>query len=192
MPVPLHLAGSRMELAPRDLCEFACRHGVAAVFFVDDAARCRNSVRADSDIFINARCTFWANMIPPPFSCQDAAEAVLLRALHEIGHVKYEHIGDAALESTPSGLSIERTGTFFERTFMGQEGAAWKFALRLRADDPEEYARLHDACSRWLADHDYADMDWDPSARDQWRRIRGIDLTKETFSLPDWVKLGFT
>lgn len=190
MPVPVHLIGARMELAPVELCQFASGHGAESIFFVDDA-RCQNSIRADADIFINARCTFWANMIRPPFCCQDAAEAILLRTLHEVAHVHHGHVGDANLESTPSGLSIKRTGDFFEQNFKGQEGHAWKFAFRLRADDAEEYRRLHDACNRWMAGHDYADVDWDHDAGRQWRRLKGRDLTVERFRLPRWVTREF-
>lgn len=177
-----------MELAPNEIQTIAANYGAEEVFFVDDRAKCTNSVRFHQSIFINARCTFWGNMIPPPLCCNNTIEAIELRILHEMAHIHLNHKGDTDIASTPGGLVINRNKDPFVQNFGGHEGEVWEFALGFRAQGTDEYKLLNSACEAWYTNHVFAEKDWNDSKEDQWRRLHQIEYRESDIQIPEWVR----
>lgn len=186
-----HLIGASIENAPIELLAFAQQNGAREVYFVDDKDKCKRSIRHNDKIWINTRCTFWDAMIPPPFCCHDVYDAILLRFLHEVGHVFLKHPGDPGLRSTVAGLQLPYKKDFFQETFTGPEGEAWEFALGIRKQDHHTFMLMHDACNKWYQQHNYETKDWDEEAKNMWLRVQGQPLVEAIFSLPDWVVARF-
>lgn len=176
-----------MAPAPEALCDFARHFGATHVMFVDDAVRCQNSIRADSDIFVNTRCTTWARMTSAPLWCQSAQEAILLRLLHEIGHIHCGHTGARDIRSTAAGLNIDRSDDPFTQNFGGAEGEAWEFALSVRRDEPAAFAGLLEVIRQWYAGHSFSQQDWAEDQQQQLLRTNGTPLGLTPLPVPDWL-----
>src|SRR5687767_6800702 len=94
MTLPSRLVGASMEPAPRVFQEFAARHGVRATYFVDDRERCRSSLRDLDEIYINTRGSGWGPYIVGPIHAASMPDTIVLRFLHEVGHVHLGHPGN--------------------------------------------------------------------------------------------------
>ncbi len=186
--IPPHLQNSWMERAPQEFINFCLKYGVEDIYFVDDSVKCKNSIRLEKVIYVNTRGTYWANMIYPPMWCRDVYEAVVLRFLHEIGHIYSGHYGDPSLIFSPHGLFIPRHQDFFGETLGGNEGEAWEFALSIRKKQSKEFSNLYLAFKSWYSNHEFKDKDWDEDSESQWRRIHNRELSQESFrNIPNWV-----
>ncbi len=188
--MPLHLQGASVEPAPDQFIDVAAKYEGEDVWFVDDLKKCNNSIRYGKVIYVNTRCTYWDTMIPSPIWCRDACEAIVLRFLHELGHVHQGHIGDPGLVSTSHGLEIGRTRDFLSENFRGTEGKAWEFALDIRKNHRDEFLHLLSSCRDWYGKHDFKDKDWDDDREDQWQRYNAGSV-QEDFPIPVWVEDRF-
>ena len=153
MTLPGRLAGAAMEPAPDVFQAFAARHGVRATYFVDDRERCNASVRDGDDIYVNTRGSGWGTYVAPPLHAASVPETIVLRFLHEVGHVHLKHPGNHLLVA----LGLPRAGPF-----EGQEGEAWQFALEVRNHE-DDYQRLLAAATQWYQAHPFAGKDWEES-----------------------------
>jgi hypothetical protein len=153
MTVPSRLAGAAMEPAPDAFQAFATRHGVRATYFVDDRERCTSSLRDGDEIYINTRGSGWAAYIASPLHAASVPETIVLRFLHEVGHVHLKHPGNHLL----AALGLARPGPF-----EGHEGEAWQFALEVR-NHKDDYRRLLAAATEWYGAHLFAAKDWEES-----------------------------
>ncbi len=184
---PVHLRGAAIYQAPDALVEFARDYGALTVAFVDDTARCDRSFRRQKDIFVNTRATFWDSVIIGPWLCRSPAEAILLRFLHELGHISLGHPGDSSIASTPSGLTIQKPANLWA-AFAGTEGDAWLFALRLRDSHPVRYSSLLQSVTRWYQSHSYSGKDWAESPKAQWEAKAGSPFPDDLWQFtPKWV-----
>lgn len=152
MTLPGKLAGAAMEPAPGAFQAFAKRHGVRAAYFVDDRERCSSSLRDRDEIYINTRASGWAAYIAPPLRAASVPETIVLRFLHEVGHVHLGHPGNHLLVA----LGLPRPGPF-----EGHEGEAWQFALEVRDHREDDYRTLLAAATRWYQAHRFAGKDWE-------------------------------
>ena len=189
---PLHLQDAWMERSPQEFINFAFKYKVEDVYFVDDLIKCKNSIRFEKVIYVNTRGTYWANMIYPPMWCQDICESIVMRFIHEVGHVYHGHSGDPMLVSTTYGLYIPKLQDWFKETLSGNEGVAWEFALSIRKKHCDEFSKLYLSYKKWYSNHEFKDIDWDDDGESQWRRIHNRELSQESFRIiPDWVKEKF-
>jgi len=132
---------------PDVIKEFAAGSLGVTVFFIDDQL-CRNSVRCGRTVFINTRGTYWANYIPSPIGASSFADVIILRLLHELGHIASNHPGDAVFDENGQ-LVRNRT----DSPFQGREGEAWQYAFRLRNEQPQKYHQLLSSAKDWLSKH---------------------------------------
>ena len=197
VPLPPHLKDASMFEPPKELLDFALNHGAEYVALVDDKDQCKNSIRANGWLFINTRGTYWDNLILPPWSASTYSEAIILSFLHEVGHTFFNHQGDEALISLPSGLIIKtsdiKTSDSFWENGLGkpQEFDAWLFAFELRHKEPGEFSNLISAYSDWALSHTFIEKDWDDVADLQFLRISGRYLSDQAFTIPEWVQEKF-
>ncbi|GAA4879940.1 hypothetical protein GCM10023310_70150 [Paenibacillus vulneris] len=190
MSLPPHLIGVRLLAPPDEVVQLTQRFGVDEIYFVDDEKH-KNSLRAQNSIYINARGTFWGNLISPPWSAKTLGEGLLLRILHEIGHVYHRHPGEG-VTSTRNGMSVQRKSQdFWEVAFTEYEGEAWSFAFEYRRDNKEEYDSIKDSIVQWTESHQYTNKDWKNKNTDQFFYHNKFSLTEAEFNIPDWVKLKF-
>lgn len=176
-----------MEFAPLEIINYAKSKGATNVYFVDDKNKCKRSIRYLTNIWINTRCTFWDAMIQPPFSCRTAHEAILMRFLHEVGHISLNHPGDNGLVSTTNGLIVPKIRDIYTDAFSSYEGEAWEFALKTRKIDTVTYNSLLETCHDWYVKHKYKEKDWEDNNEAMWLRIQKFRLVEAHFNIPDWV-----
>jgi len=189
---PLHLQDAWMERSPQEFIIFGLKYGVEDTYFVDDPIKCKNSMRLEKVIFVNTRGTTWDAMIIPPWWCKDICEVIVMRFIHEVGHVYRGHSGDLTLVLTPNGLHIPRSQDLFKDVLGGNEGEAWEFALSIRKKHCDEFSRLYLSYKNWYFNHEFKYKDWDNDGESQWRRINNRELSQESFrSIPGWVKEKF-
>ena len=170
MTLPGRLAGAATEPAPGVFQEFAARHGVRATYFVDDRERCTSSLRDGDHIYINTRGSGWGAYIAPPLHAASVPETIVLRFLHEVGHVHLKHSGNHLLEA----LGLARRGPF-----EGHEGEAWRFAFGIRERGADDFQRLRAAATEWYHAHVFAGRDWDESPEKQYARHFGREMPRE-------------
>lgn len=166
MEIPEHLVDMNMVDVPDEIKNFAAGSLGVNVFFVDDPL-CSNSVRCGRTVFVNTRGTYWANYIPPPIGASSFAEVIVLRLLHELGHVANNHPGDAVFDE--NGQLI-RTPT--DSPFQGREGEAWQYAFVLRDEQPQTYNQLLSSVDDWRSQHVFTSKDWDDDLESQLERRR--------------------
>lgn len=169
MDIPIHLQGALMFDAPILIQNFASKYNAQKVFFVDDAVKCNNSFRLNSTIFVNTRATYWANYTLPPMNCKSVPETIVLRFLHELGHIYCGHSGDDNLLSTPNGLLINRSIINSVK-----EDEAWEFAFNIRKNNEEDFIELINTCQNWYSSHIYNNKDWDDNVADQIDRVKKL------------------
>ena len=169
---------------PISLQELALSYGVTGFSFID-GPNFSNSIRLDSQIAINARGTYWGNLILPPVCARTYFEAILLRTLHEIGHHYYKHPGNIGVSG--KGLVIPRTGDSDKDAFGGIEGEAWKFALDYRLRNPENYNSLQEEIREVLNAHDFSNHDWEEDSSNQFYKLSRRHLEKEIFKMKGWL-----
>jgi hypothetical protein len=189
--IPMHLEGAKMFEPPEKLKQICHNWGVSDVQFVDDAIKCVRSFRSDSNIFINIRGTTWDAMILPPWCCKTYPEAIVMRMLHEIGHIARKHQGDPNLRSTTNGLILSKQDSSFESFLKGDEGEAWRFALEIRKKQRPLFIELVDLFEHWTGTHVFENKCWDDNASHMWKRKVGMPLRKTVVELPRWVKSEF-
>ena len=183
---PPHLTGANYYIPPKALTSFANKYGVENVIFIDDIEKCDRSVRLNENIFINVRATYWDAMILPPWNCISPEEAILLRLLHEIGHVYLNHSGDKNLESKTTGLTINRGDKW--DVLRGNEKEVWDFCFDFRETNNKKYNRLLKVISKWYNKHDYTLKDWFETQETQWKEKNGQELPDNFWQfLPKWI-----
>lgn len=84
-------------------------------------------------------------MIQPPWFAKTYGQAILLRILHEVGHIVNQDLGDLRPEDVGRVQSVKN----FTDALKGNEGAAWKFAFVFRHEHMEEFLKLSFICSEW-------------------------------------------
>lgn len=166
LDIPEHLVDKKMVDVPKLITEYAASTVGATVFFVDDP-RCNNSVRFHRSVFINTRGTYWANYIASPIGASSFAEAIVLRLLHELGHIANNHPGDAVFDK--SGQLVRSPS---DHPFQGREGEAWQYAFNLRDQNRKIYDQLVSSVEQWLAKHKFEAKDWDDDLESQLERRR--------------------
>lgn len=166
LEIPEHLVDKKMMDVPDLIREFAAATLGATVFFVDDP-QCSNSVRSNRSVFINTRGTYWANYIAPPIGASSFAETIVLRLLHELGHIANNHPGDAVFDK--SGQLVRSPS---DHPFQGRENEAWQYAFNLRDQNREVYDRLVSSVRQWLTKHKFESKDWDDDLESQLERRR--------------------
>ncbi|ETT49316.1 hypothetical protein BSK66_26590 [Paenibacillus odorifer] len=188
MSIPAYLTEKDLIIPPSEVVTLCKEYKVNNVFFVDNIKH-TNSLRdsEDDDVFINVRGTYWANYIEPPFNAKNLGETILLRLLHEIGHVINQHPAKY-VSSSSTGLKIDRENDNWISIFGEIEGEAWSFAFEFRRDKPDRYNNLAKLCEDWVRNHKYSKKDWLLNAEDQYRNIFHVNLSKKIFDIPDWVK----
>lgn len=185
MNIPENLIDVELLVPPLEIVELASKFGVENVRFVD-SAKLSNSLRCNNDIFINVRGTYWANYISPPWNAKTFGEAILLRILHEIGHVVNKHTGENVIISK-TGMTVERKSDFWETAFTGQEEEAWSFAFGYRRDFKQDYLNYKVICDEWTETRVYTDKDWYDDAKSQFFLRHKKEIDKVLFNIPEWV-----
>jgi hypothetical protein len=145
--------------APEDWIKFASKYGIGPVWLVDDPSL-KRSIRVGKEIFVNIRGEFWRNY-KALFNAETYEESVVLKFLHEIGHIVRAHPGNPELKITSTGISEE-----FEKkvsqTPLNEilndpyEKEAWDFALEIRRNQPELFQKLLSAYKTWYQNYPYA------------------------------------
>lgn len=137
--------------APSEWTEFASKYGAGPVWLVDDPSLSR-SIRKNKEIFINIRGNFWKNY--KEFGAESYEETIVLKFLHEIGHIAKNHPGDPHLKITPDGISEEsekriRGMSLNEVTKDRAEKEAWDFACEIKSNHRDLFNYLLNAYKRW-------------------------------------------
>lgn len=187
MKIPPNLEGIALLEPPVEVKEY-CEPLQIEVAFVDNL-NVETSLRYHSSIFVNTRGTFWANYITPPLNAKSFPEAVVLRLLHEVGHVVHQHPGDVQMQGKRA--IIKRKQNFWENAFTGTESEAWEYAFNVRKTESETYNKLLRSCNDWINQHIFADKDWDDTVQAQWRRYNNVELADHDFKVPMWVRHKF-
>ena len=190
--IPEHLKGARMSESSDRLKQICSNWGVSDVIFVDDTIKCERSCRLNTNIFINTRGTTWDAMILPPWCCKTYYEAIIMRLLHEIGHIARRHPGDVDLRSTAQGLKLGRQGSSYESFLKGYEGDAWRFALEVRKNERQIFTELVDQFKGWVETHVFENKCWDDDASLMWKRKVDLPLNKTVVEIPKWVKSEYS
>ena len=189
--IPPHLNGVNFIEPPLEFTEYIVSFNKdIEVAFVDDKDKCNNSVRYLTSVYVNIRGTYWENLIYPPLGLNHFSEAIVMRFIHEIGHLILNHPTEGLI-SNKDGLIINRSKGFWEFYLGGNEGDAWSFALKIRSENKIEYNKLVKSATNWLENHSYFEKDWDDDAASQWYRINKRKLSNEIFELPKWVVWKF-
>lgn len=183
---PPHLKGTNYYTPPTAISSFANKYGVENVVFIDDVEKCKRSIRLNENIFINVRATYWDAMILPPWNCNSPEEAILLRLLHEIGHVYFNHSGDKNLKSKTASLEIGRGDKW--DVLRGNEKEVWDFCFDLRETKSKKYNRLLKIISKWYNMHNYTAKDWFETPENQWKEKNGHEQPDDFWQfLPKWI-----
>lgn len=132
--------------------KYARSWGIGPVWLVDDT-RLPRSIRIGKEIYINIRREHWKNY-QELFNAQCYEESVVLKFLHEIGHIISKHKGDAELNILPTGINEKfekKTRQTPLRKILDDpyEKEAWDFALNVRKKEPESYQELLDSYKNW-------------------------------------------
>ncbi|RLI79122.1 hypothetical protein DRP07_10380 [Archaeoglobales archaeon] len=140
--------------APTFWKSFARKLGIGPVWLVEDPKLPR-SIRIGREIFINIRGDYWRNY-QLLFNAQSYEESVVLKFLHEVGHIVSGHSGDPQLRIDERGISedFERKirenplKTVFDNPY---EREAWNFALNIRENSPELFQKLLETYKDWYS-----------------------------------------
>jgi hypothetical protein len=188
---PPHLIGANCYKPPSLLSHYAERYGVVNIVFIDDELKGERSFRQEENIFINTRCTYWDAMILPPWLCKRPGEIILLRFLHEVGHVALKHPPDIGISSTPNGLIVQRLSSIWD-ALRDQEGECWKWVFCERKAKRSEYRILKSAIEDWYSGHTYEHKDWHDSPEAQWAKVKNESLPSDLWQgVPSWVRYEF-
>lgn len=138
--------------APELWHKYAGGWEIGPIWLVDDT-RLPRSVRIGKQIFINIRKEYWKNY-KELFNAQCYEESVVLKFLHEVGHIINKHKGDPELKISPTGIN-EKFEKKIKQTPLKRilddpyEKEAWDFALNVREKESELYQKLLDSYKDW-------------------------------------------
>jgi hypothetical protein len=159
--IETYFRGLNKYPAPEEWTKYALSYGIGPVWLVDDPSLSR-SIRWRKEVFVNIRGDFWRNYAI--FNAQTYEESIVLKFLHEIGHIVKEHKGDPKLKIEPGGIceSFEKK---VRQTPIGDiledpaEKEAWDFALDIRKNQPEIFQDLLAVYQRWYQNYPNA-VNW--------------------------------
>lgn len=151
---------------PKEWISLSDSLGVLA-FLVHDPKLPRSIRRiTPSQVYISIGGAYWKNYQWPPLHARSYEESILLKFLHELGHVYGSHQGTPGLTVDLKGISPEfekkaKSSSPKEILEDPDEKSAWDYALSFRSNHPKEYESLLNAYSRWYADNKMRlDLNW--------------------------------
>jgi hypothetical protein len=157
-----YLAGLNKYPAPNSWAKYALSLGIGPVWLVDDLSLSR-SIRRHKEIFINIRGNFWKNY-KKLFGVETYEESIVLKFLHEVGHIIKGHKGNPELKISSTGIQEE-----FEKKVQQTplenilndpwEMEAWDYALDIRKNQPEIFFILLANYKKWYQNYPNA-VDW--------------------------------
>lgn len=148
--------------APDRWSKYAINYGIGPAWLVDDPSFPR-SIRRHKEIFINIRGDYWRNY-KQMFNANNYEESIVLKFLHEIGHIIKDHLGNPDLIISHTGIS-EEFEEKVKQTPLNRilddlpEKEAWDFALEIRANNPDQYLELLQAYRDWYTNYPNA-VNW--------------------------------
>ena len=148
--------------APDLWVKYASSYEIGPVWLVDDLSFPR-SIRRHKEIFINIRGEYWKNY-KQLFNAESYEESIVLKFLHEIGHIVRGHGGDPDLKICANGISKE----FEEKVKQTpldkllddtSEREAWEFALHIRTNQRDLFDNLLNTYKNWYQSYPNA-VNW--------------------------------
>ncbi|MDD4780975.1 MAG: hypothetical protein PHT02_10325 [Tissierellia bacterium] len=163
MNIPSILANAKLINPPYGIVEFCESVSPAiCVYFYED--KCvQQSYRFKNDIFINIKGTYWFNYVSPPYGAETFGEVIVLRILHELGHVQNNHAG--TLIDIGNKLQEVQDKNFVEKC----ENEAWKWALEFRYNNNLIYNKLVSICTEFSNTYQYVYKDWKDDYKNQFK-----------------------
>ncbi|MFC6674005.1 hypothetical protein [Marinobacterium aestuariivivens] len=145
------IKNSKMEIAPPLFQEFSSEHGGEAVYFIDDQA-VERSYRHGLTIYVNVRAEYWRNYIQ--FGVESWEEAIVMKFLHEAGHIYCGHSG--TLDEKGDGTSLSRGAS---KEYQDKcEREAWQAAIAWKQS--RSFEDLVCAFKDWVSTHHYKNRTW--------------------------------
>lgn len=161
MNIPSVLSNAKLINPPHRIVDF-CKNinlGINIYFYEDKLVQ--QSYRFSNDIFINIKGTYWFNYVCPPYGAETFGEVIVLRILHELGHIQNNHTG--FLTDTGNTLQEVQDKNFIQKC----ENEAWKWALEFRYSNYLLYNQLVSICTDFSNTYQYVDKDWKDDYKSQ-------------------------
>ncbi|PAB61001.1 hypothetical protein [Anaeromicrobium sediminis] len=153
--VPKNILDSKFIKPPLEVIQLVESISPESHIFFHEHPIVQKSYRNYLDIFVNARLTYWRNYTNEPLWAKSYGEVLILRVLHELGHIVCGHKGSLKIEN---GKVIQIVSdTEVERC----EKEAWDWAIRYRSENLENYINLVYKCQLFAETHPYTEVvDW--------------------------------
>lgn len=169
MNIPSCLVNAKLIEPPNSIVYFckSIKPEVKVLFYEDK--NIQRSYRYFDDIFINIKGTYWFNYVSPPYGAETFGEVILLRILHELGHIQNKHNGSLV----DNGATVEEIDDkeYIEKC----EDEAWKWALEFRYYNQERYHELVNICTKFSETYDYECKNWLDDYKSQLKYLNDID-----------------
>ncbi|MEK5036178.1 hypothetical protein MKY96_32535 [Paenibacillus sp. FSL R7-0302] len=119
---------SNKKPAPRSWSDLASKFNIVSVQLVNDQRIARSYVdHGENTIYVNEKSEFWMNYSKPEFgNAKTPEESIVLKFLHELGHVACGHHLLPSAQFDSSGQTIATPAV--EK----KEAEAWQFVREFR------------------------------------------------------------
>ena len=165
MPIPDNIKDAEFFTPPNALVELAksIDPRITVVFYIHKTIQ--QSYKFDLDIFVNLQGTYWLNYTSFPYGASSFFEVVLLRFLHELGHIVCGHKGSLKI------IGNQEVPIMGKSECLLHENEAWKWTLSFRHERTEIYDALLSLCKNYVSHMQYQNRDWDDDFMSQFMRI---------------------